>query len=441
MSLARVLRTGDAAWLVAGNMIGAGMFLTPGLVAGHLPGVAWQLAAWIAGAALALAGAAIYGELGARIPRAGGDYQYLSSALGPGWGFLTAWGAFVLTFSAAAAAMARVAVDHFRAVAPGIMPEPWGPRVAAVAVVLALTAANVLGARVSSRTTLVLTAVPVTALVILFAVGVGGGGVEFAWPDDPFQLPPGLPWVAFGAAMVPVFFTYSGWNAAAYVAGEVADPGRSLPRGLLLGTAAVAVLYVGLAAALATIVPADVYRGSTTAGAEAARLLAGVRGERVLAAAVALAVLASVNVTLMAGARIYFAAAVDGLAPRPLARTNRYGVPHVALWIAGGWSAVLAATGTVDRLVTWTTLAILVLSTLTAIALVVLRRRDPAGAAFSCPGYPWTIVVYVTATLTVAVSSVLYDARAALAGVVLLALGWPVYGIVAHRRATGRRDA
>lgn len=436
MSLRRVLRSGDAAWLVAGNMIGAGMFLTPGLVAGHLPGLGWQVLAWVAGAALALAGAAMYAELGTRIPRAGGDYQYLARALGPMWGFLTAWGAFVLTFSAAAAAMAGVAVDHVRAAFPQAVPEGPAGRVAAIAILLVLTAANAAGARVSSRLTLVLTALPVTILIGLFAVGAVAGRTPISLPSDPFAAPDGSLWVAFGAAMLPVFFTYSGWNAAAYVAGEVDDPGRNLPRGLLLGTSAVAALYVVLAVGLASVVPESTFHGSTTAGAEAARLLLGPAAVRLLAAAVACAVLASVNVTLMAGARIYFAAAGDGLGPRALTRTNRAGAPHVALWAGGIWASLLAAAGGVERLVGWTTLAILLLSSLTAVSLYVLRSRDPGAAAFRCPGFPWVPGLYVAATLSVAGASALAPGAWVdhALGIAVLGAGLPVYLVLRRGR-------
>ena len=123
MALKRVLGAGDAGFLVAGNMIGAGIFVTPGLVAAQLPGAAWQLTAWVGGGLLALAGAAVYAELGARIPRAGGDYQYLSKSFGHLWGFLTGWAGFTLTFSAATAVMAGVAIEHLHRALPGMLPE------------------------------------------------------------------------------------------------------------------------------------------------------------------------------------------------------------------------------------------------------------------------------------------------------------------------------
>ncbi|HVQ26582.1 MAG TPA: amino acid permease, partial [Planctomycetota bacterium] len=173
MPLRRVLTTGDAAWLVAGNMVGAGIFITPGDVARELPGTLAPLAAWLLGGLLALAGAAIYGELGARIPHAGGDYQYLTRAFGPLWGFLVGWAAFVLSFSAAAAAMSRVSVSYLvAAVSPGAQASPLLERTAGPVLLLALTALNVAGAKIGGRTTTILTSIPLLALCGIAAWGL-----------------------------------------------------------------------------------------------------------------------------------------------------------------------------------------------------------------------------------------------------------------------------
>jgi APA family basic amino acid/polyamine antiporter len=428
MALKRVLGAGDAGFLVAGNMIGAGIFVTPGLVAAHLPGAAWQLAAWVGGGLLALAGAAVYAELGARIPRAGGDYQYLSKAFGHLWGFLTGWAGFTLTFSAATAVMAGVAIDHLHRALPGLLPEAeMARRIAAALLVLLLTMANVMGARTSGRTTLVLTAVPLTGLGALFGYGLLAGA-PLASPAVTAWAPPEGPWpAAAGAAMLPIFFTYSGWNAAAYLAGEMREPGRSLPRGLLVGTALVTFLYVIINVILIASVPASLLSGSTTAGTDAARLLLGPGAARLFSVCVAIAVLGSANVTLMAGARVYYAMACDRLAPPALARTNAAGVPHMALWAGGMWGAFMALVGGVSRLIGWTTMAILLLSALAAAALFVLRNRESEGAPFRCPGYPLTPAIYVAATLAVAVTSALSDPKGALRGTFLIAIGVPIY--------------
>ena len=152
--LKRVLSAVDASWIVAGSMIGAGIFITPGLVVGHLPGVAWPLLAWLLGGVVALCGAAVYGELGARLPYAGGDYQYLKRAFGPLWGFMNGWAAITLTFSAAAAAQTRGAIEYLHAALSGSADSP--PlllRLVAPLVILLLTWTNTVGARVAGKTT------------------------------------------------------------------------------------------------------------------------------------------------------------------------------------------------------------------------------------------------------------------------------------------------
>jgi len=424
-----VLTTGDAAWLVAGNMIGAGIFFTPGDVARQLPGTLGPLAAWILGGALALAGAAIYGELGARLPHAGGDYQYLTRAFGPLWGFLMGWAAFVLSFSAAAAAMSRVAVGYLVVLVSGaeqhtlLLERTVGP-----ALLIGLTLLNVAGAKVGGRTTTILTSIPLLALAGIAAYGLLLGEARFDWPSRVLAPPSGSWPLALGAAMVPVFFTYSGWNGAAYLAGELERPERTLPRALLLGTAGVTALYLGVNVLLLGLL-GDGLAASTTPGADAVRRLLPGRGEGVLPLIVAVAIASSANVTLMAGARIYYAMAGERLAPRALARVNRRGVPATALWGAGIWSAALAALAPAGTLIRWATLAILLLSSLTVAALFVLRRRDPTFRSFRCPGYPVTPAVYLVASLGVAVSSALYDPWGALWGLLLVGAGFPVYAL------------
>ncbi|MCZ6746058.1 MAG: APC family permease [Acidobacteria bacterium] len=428
MSLRRTLGTSDAAWMVVGNMVGAGIFVTPGLVALHLTGAGWILIAWALGGLLALAGAATYGELGARLPHAGGDYRFLYAAFGPLPAFLSGWAAFLLSFSAAAAAMALAVADNLQQTLPWLQGlGPWGSRLLGAALLLLLTATNAAGARLAGRTTILLTAAPLLGLAGLLAAGWLLGSDPVQGPGSWWALP-ARPWhLALGAALVPIYFTYSGWNAAAYVAGEIRDPGRSLPRGLLYGTLAVVALYVVVNLMLLLVTPAGALAGSTTAMSDAARRLLGPGAQRVLSAVIALAILGSANVTLMAGARIYYAMAGDRLAPRPLGAVNAAGVPGVALWTSGIWSALLVLSGRFDMLVGWATLAILLLSSLVVAGLFVLRRRGGEPPSYRCPGYPFTPAVYVVAALGVAVSSGFYNPPAALMGVAIIAAGVPAY--------------
>jgi APA family basic amino acid/polyamine antiporter len=427
----RVLGPVDAAWLVAGNMIGAGIFYTPGLVAGQLPGGLWPLAAWLLGGVLALCSAAVYAELGARLPHAGGDYRYLAAAFGPAWGFLTGWSAMLLTFSAAAAAMCIVATSYLQAAWPPLTLVPSS--ILAPALVVLLTAANVAGARVAGRTTAWLTALPLLGLLALFGWGLVSRKDALHWPTND-ALPDS--WLlALGAAMPPIFFTYSGWNAAAYVAGEVKDPGRNLARGLLGGTLFVTAVYLAINTLFLAVIPEAALAGSTTAGADAARALLGPSAERLLALLIAIAVLGSANVTLMAGSRVYYAMARDGLAPRSLARISATGVPAAALWAGGAWSALLSLSDKVDTLVNWAALAILLLSSLVTLALFVLRRRGGEEPAYRCTGYPLTPLVYLVAALAIAAASAISAPRESLYGVLIVLSGLPVYAWLRHRGA------
>jgi len=426
MELKRVLGASDAGWIVAGSMIGSGIFITPGLVAGRLPGMLWPLSTWILGGAVALAGAAVYAELGGRMPRAGGDYRYITDAYGPLWGFMNGWAAVTLTFSAAAAAQCRAALGYVAAVLP-IEDTALFVTLAAPVAVFLLTGANLVGARVAGRTTVIFTAGPLLLLLGLFVAGALGGQGGLHWPEEPFARPAGFLPLAVGMALIPVFFTYSGWNAAAYLAGEMRDPGRNLARGLLAGTGLTALLYVLVNVALLLLLPPEQLANSTRPASDAAELYLGPTGGKLLALTIAAAILGSANVTLMAGARVYFAMAGDRMGPRALTRVSRAGVPSVALWVGGVWAAVLSVIADIGQLVDWATLGIMLLSSLTVTSLFVFRRRDPDGATFRCPGYPLTPVVYLVVCLGAAVSAWFYDPQHALIGLAILAAGFPVY--------------
>ncbi len=431
MKLRRVLTTADAAWLVAGNMVGAGIFVTPGLVAAQLPSPIWILLAWLLGGFISLAGAAVYAELGTRLPEAGGDYQYLNAAFGPLWGFLTGWTAFILTFSASTAAMAIASMGYLEQAVPALQELPHGATTAGGALlILVLTAANTAGARVAGRATAAFTAIPVGGLLLLFAVGMLFGGGGDAGHEPAVAEAPSSVGLALGAAMLPIFFTYSGWNAAAYVAGEIRSPGRSLPKALLVGTGLVTILYIAFNAGLLWILPRETLIGSTSAGTAAARALLGPGAERLLSVLIAVAIVGSANVTLMAGARVYYAMAADSLAPRFLSRINRHGVPANALWVGGVWSALLAATGTFSRLLAWATLALLLMSSLAVCTIFVLRARRPGDAPYTCPGYPFTPVAYLAAALLAVGAHAVAEPQEALIGILLVAAGLPAYALV-----------
>lgn len=436
MELKRVLTSVDATWLVAGAMIGSGIFITPGLVAQHLPSAGWILFAWLLGGVVSLCGAAVYGELGARLPEAGGDYRYLTTAYGPLWGFMNGWAAITLTFSAAAAAQTRSALEYARAAVPALAEAPDGfILVAAPLTIALLTAANAVGARIGGKATALFTALPLLTLMILFGYGALAGGAEIrlraaAPPAAEFS------WFsALGVAMVPIFFTYSGWNAAAYMGGEMRRPARSLALGLAVGTGLVTLFYMLVNLGLLLVLSPQELAGSARPAADAAERLLGGSGERLLTATIAVAILGSANVTLMAGARVYYAMALDGLAPARLSATNTSGVPSTALWVGGAWSALLAIIGDIGDLVDWATLAILLLSSMTVSSLFVLRRRDSGKVAFLCPGYPLTPIVFLVTVLGVAVSSYFYDPVHALIGLAIIAAGFPIY-FVARRSFT-----
>jgi APA family basic amino acid/polyamine antiporter len=274
-----------------------------------------------------------------------------------------------------------------------------------------------------------LTAIPLAGLIALSIATNMTSASNIRW--ETVWAMPEQHWVlALGAAMVPIFFTYSGWNAAAYLAGEIRNPGRDLARSLLIGAGLVTLVYLVFNVSLILATPREELAGSTTVVADAVRQRLGERGSGALSALIGLAILGSANVTIMAGARIYYAMAVDGLAPRAFSRVNRAGVPAAALWIGGIWTASLSVVADVGRLVGWATLAILLLSSLTVSSLFIFRRRDPRGTTYKCVGYPFVPVLYLAASVGVAIASAINDPLRSLAGIAMVAAGIVLYPLV-----------
>ena len=266
--LAPALGLWDATLLVVSGVIGSGIFLTPGAIAGYLPHPGAILAAWLVGGLLSLAGALANAELAAMYPRAGGDYVYLREAFHPAAGFLVGWLSFFVIYAGTIATLAAgfaAGLGHFVALGPR------GEPAVAVALTLAVSALNYVGVRWGAR------ANNLTAVVKLAALAAFGLLGPLAGRGDAGNLRPlvaglgALSWSGFGLALSPVLFSYLGWNSSVYVASEIRDPSRNLPRSLFLGVALCTVIYLLVNAVYLYAIPAPALAGVTNAGEAAAR--------------------------------------------------------------------------------------------------------------------------------------------------------------------------
>jgi basic amino acid/polyamine antiporter, APA family len=420
----------DAAAIIISNVIGGGIFFVPVIVARLVPDPAAMLGVWLAGGALAFAGAMAYAELAAVRPHAGGEYVYLRDAYGPLAAFLTGWTSFIAGFSGAVAASAVALADY---VGRFIPLADGAKSVVSIAAIAVLTLIHVRGLGPGRLVQNTLAGIKVTAIVILIALGFAIGRGDGAHLTGGGAVLP-LSWLL---ALVPVMFSYSGWNAAVYVAEEVRDPARNVPRALALGTIAVVLLYVALNALYLFALPVDrlaALKDGTLMDTVAERLF-GFAAGNILALFTIVSLAASISAMVLAGPRVYFAMARDGMFVRAAGRVHpRFHTPAAAIVAQGVWSSVLVLSGTLAQLVTYTGFAIVLFAGVAVSALFVLRRRD-AGAPrpFSALGYPWAPAIFVAASGAMVANSFWRDPTSSLAGAALIAAGVPVY--YAIRRA------
>lgn len=434
----RVIGALDGTSVVAGAMVGVGILLVPRLVAGETESVAVYLGVWLVGGALSLAGAFVYAELGTLLPRAGGEYAYLSRAFGPATAFAAGWvllaGIFAASIASIAAGLVRyqapalLGIDADATLLPGVT---TGGALACV-VILALTALNAAGVKPSARAQTALTVVPVTLLVALALYA-------FATAPHATALAPAAPAEGGGlvAALLQVFFAYAGWNAVAYVGGEVKDPARTLPRALIGGTALVTALYLLLAGAFVLVLGLGGLRGAPEAGSATVRTLFGDEAGTGMAALIVVALLGTINATVLGGARIAFAVAEDGVLPASLGRLSaRTHVPSRALWLQSVFACVLVLTGTFEELVELTTVTMLLVGSLTVVAAAVLRRKEPdLPRPYRATGWPLTPALFLLANAAVMVGVI---ARSLEDGELMPLVGAGVFGaLVIGRRALG----
>jgi APA family basic amino acid/polyamine antiporter len=446
-SLERRLGPFDAAAIVVSNVIGGGIFFVPIVVAGLVPYGPGMLAVWMAGGALAFAGAMAYAELAALIPRAGGEYVYLHEAFGPLAAFLSGWTSFVAGFSGAIAASAVALADYvgrfIPAAAdatplvtvpiPGIALTLTPKAIVALTAIGALTVVHVRGLGPGRFVQNALAALKVSWLVVFVALALAVGR------GDATHLAAGTsPGAArLALALVPVMFSYSGWNAAAYVAEEIRDPGRNVPRALAAGTIAVVAIYLALNVSyLYAMLPSELaaLSGGRLLDVVAERLFGFVAGT-VLAVFTIVSLAASISAMVLAGPRVYYAMARDGMFLRSAAQVHaRYRTPAIAILAQSAWSGVLVLSGTLAQLVSYTGFAVVLFSGVAVASVFALRRRKPAGSRpFSAWGYPWAPALFVVASAGMLINELWRNGPTAFAGVAVIAAGIPVY--LATRRA------
>jgi len=447
-SLERRLGPLDAAAIIVANVIGGGILFTPPAVAAMVPHPVWFLSTWIAGGLLAFAGAMAYAELAALRPRAGGEYVYLREAYGPLAGFMTGWTSFVAGFTGAMAASAIFLIFLIDRFVPGaanstplfVIPLPYVPLTFSRHTLLAIVAiwlfafVHIRGVGPGRVVMNVLATLKVTALLVFIALGFAIGVGSTANLQQASGSVGATNWLL---ALVPVMFTYSGWNAAAYMAEEIRDPGRNVPRALLMGTVAVIIIYALLNTLYLYAMPVGelaAVRGSVF-DVIGERVL-GARAGDVLAIVAMISVAAGLNAWTFAGPRVYYAMARDGVFVPAAAHVHpRFKTPHVSIVAQAAWASILILTGSLDTLANYVGFAITLFAGIAVAAVFVLRAREPnAPRPYKTLGYPIAPAIFVLASLAIVVNAVYRNPGPSALGLIVIGAGIPLYMWLTRRR-------
>ena len=427
----------DGVALIVSNVIGVGIFTTPAIVARLEPHPAAMLMIWLAGGALALAGAFSYAQLGRMWPAAGGEYIYLTNAYGPTAGFLSGWTSLIAGFSGAVAASSVALIIYLGQYFPSLASDhsllsinfyvgsfTFSPRALSAALVIlvfaVLHACNLgAGKLTQNALALLILAIIVVFCIAGFAFGTGSWS-HFRAPDTPIRP---MNWLL---ALIPVMFTYSGWNAASYVSEEMHDTERTIGRALMTGTLIIVALYAVLNTLYLYAAPVSTIQGAINVGDVTAQALFGV-GHNFVTPALIVALLGAISAMTIAGPRVYFAMSRDGAFLSPFSRTSaRFGTPALAIALQALWSILLVTVGGFEPILMYTGFAIVLSSGAAVAGLFVVQRH----ALRSNPRLWLKMLapaIFVLTFAAVVINAVVQAPRTALVGAGLIAAGLPVF--------------
>lgn len=421
--LPRQLRLTDAVAIVAGTIIGSGIFLVPNLVARNLDSTPLILGAWIFTGVLSFFGALAYAELGAMFPATGGQYVYLREIYGSLWAFLCGWAYFFVILSASVAWLGIVFANYLAYFIPL---TPAMAKFAAVALIVAVTMVNYRGVTAGATVQKLFTAIKLAGLLTLIASAFVSGVKAAPSPaSGTFSM------AHFGVAMIACVLSYDGWVAVSFIAGEIKNPKRNLLLALMLGLGTVIVVYVLANVAYLRVLSIPQIAAADRVGALVAERTMGHAGGAFLAAVILISITGSMNGWTMTAPRIFFAQARDGMFLPIFGRIHpRYRTPHISIALFGAWSVLLTLTGTYETLASYAMYAAWIFYGLTSAGVVVLRMRRPDLARpYRMWGYPATLLLFLAVAVAFVLNTLIATPGPAIAGTLLIAAGAPVYWI------------
>ena len=428
--------------ILVGTTIGSGIFRSPAGIATRLPGPLPLASVWVVGGIFALCGALTLAEVASAYPRTGGVYVFIREAWGRLSAFLFGWSELVMIRAAALGAISTTFAEYFIRVLgydPGIAPYSAYVHYVAAAAIIVTAAFNYVGVRTAGAVQNVTTLAKVGGLlfIIVFAFGLGlpqtGGHYTPATPPGSFTI------AGFGLALVSVLWVYDGWADVSFVAGEVENPRRNLPRALIIGTCGIIAIYLLANLAYLAVLPVEEIRTSKLVAADVAERLVGQIGVALVATVVMISTFGGLNGSMFTGPRVLFAMADDGLLFRRMATVHpRFKTPSTSIAVVAILAAIFVLAGTFEQLADAFVTAIVPFYALAVAAVFPLRRRAGYDPSFRVPGYPFVPLLFVLSTIFLLVNAIIDESsRVATLGV----LGGIVAGIPVYYMTVGRKTS
>jgi basic amino acid/polyamine antiporter, APA family len=416
----------DASMINIGTMLGSGIFFVPTTIALYLHSTSLIMLVWIVGGVVSLLGALSVAELGAAMPRAGGQYVYLTEAYGKIWGFLYGWTTFTVINTASIAA---VSVAFATYLGYFIHLGPVAIKVVAILGILSLTAINCLGIKSGALVQNSLTCLKIGAMMALVAFSflLRGGSPEHFSPVLPGTEINQL-FGPLGLAMIAVLWSYDGWIQITYVAGEIRNPQKNIPQALLISTLTMIAIYLLVNLAYHYVLPMEQITQSKLVASDAAKVLLGPIGGSLIAAAVMISTYGANNGFILTGARVYYAMAREGLFFPCVAKLHGAGIPRASLLIQGVWASMLTLTGSFDQLFTYVIFASWLFYAMSCGAVLILRQKaKDMPRPYRTWGYPFTPILFILFALWLVVNAIIQDPRDSAIGAGIILLGLPAY--------------
>jgi APA family basic amino acid/polyamine antiporter len=424
--------------IVIANMVGAGIFTTSGLLMSGLNDPILMLILWTVGGIIALCGALSYGELGAAMPGAGGEYLFLSKLYHPVFGFLSGWVSFIVGFSAPIAASAMGFSEYFLRAIPalpewlssaGIMNENVTGKIISISIILIFTFIHYRGIKTGARIQNVLTVLKVLLIVVLIFAGLMSGKGDTANFGLESTVDSGFAgWKTIGLSLMWIMFAYSGWNASTYLGGEIKNPSRILPRSLIYGTGIVVILYLALNILYVYGINPEEMKGVISVGGLAMGNLFGKSAGVLFSLLIAFALFSSLSAFIIIGPRVYYSMAKDGLFFKFAARIHpKFQVPSNSIVLQGLIAVILVISGSFEQVLTYMGFALGIFPILTVFGVWKLRKNDPG--ALRLKGFPVAQIIYVSAGILILVLSFLERPFESSIALLTVAVGVPAYFI------------